>query len=50
MPVIKADQLTSPQTLYSIDKQPFIVFVDKDSFPHIRGKLSLKVYLKILME
>ena len=38
-----------PQTLYSIKKKPFVVFVDKDSFPHIRGKLSLKVYLKIFL-
>ena len=38
-----------PQTLYSIKKKPFVVFVDKDSFPHTRGKLSLKVYLKIFL-
>ena len=39
----------APQTLYSIKKKPFVVFVDKDSFPHARGKLSLKVYLKIFL-
>ena len=39
----------APQTLYSIKKKPFVVFVDKDSFPHIRGKLSLKVFLKIFL-
>ena len=36
-----------PQTLYSIKKKPFVVFFDKDSFPHTRGKPSLKVYIKI---
>jgi len=39
----------APQTLYSIKKKPFVVFVDKDSFPHISGKLSLKDYLKIVL-
>ena len=39
----------APQTLYSIKKKPFVVFIDKDSFPHARGKPSLKVYLKIFL-
>ena len=39
----------APQTLYSIKKKPFVVFVDKDSFPHIRGKLASKVFLKIFL-